>query len=156
MKHIALTLAAILLTGCASMTPRERAQAGVGADLATTAVGLSVGLVEANPLGILTIPLSFAVIEHCDTLPEVEAASCHHQNAAVREGLAVNNALLIAGKLLSTVVNPYFALAAGAAWAINRWSDGAAEREFSELCATHKALAGNPSLRCVFAASGDR
>ena len=41
----------LLLTGCATMTTAEKAYIGVvAADVATTAVGLSLGLEEQNPI----------------------------------------------------------------------------------------------------------
>lgn len=146
MKHIALTLAAILLSGCASMTPRERAQAAIGADAATTAIGIgALGLVEANPLGLAAIPLSLVMVEYCETLPEGERVSCLQTLEASRFAFATWNLCVV-------LAGPACAIpAAIVGWKV--WSDGAAEREFSTLCATHKALAGNPSLRCVFAAN---
>ncbi len=146
MKHLALTLAAILLSGCASMTTKERAQAAIGADAATTAIGIgALGLVEANPLGLAAIPLSLVAVEYCETLPEVERVSCLHTVESSRWAFATWNLCLAA-------LGPACAIpAAIVGWKV--WSDGAAEREFSELCATHKALAGNPSLRCVYAAN---
>ena len=52
MTYKAAALAvALLLTGCASMTTAEKAYIGVvAADVATTAVGLSRGLEEQNPI----------------------------------------------------------------------------------------------------------
>lgn len=51
MRAAALSIAAILLTGCASMTTAEKAYIGVvAADVASTAVGLHRGLEEANPI----------------------------------------------------------------------------------------------------------
>ena len=47
----ALVAGVCLLSGCASMTTAEKAYIGaVGADLGTTAIGLSRGLEEQNPI----------------------------------------------------------------------------------------------------------
>lgn len=50
-RAAALACLALLLSGCATMTTAEKAYIGVvAADVATTAVGLSRGLEEQNPI----------------------------------------------------------------------------------------------------------
>jgi hypothetical protein len=51
MRTISILAVLLLLPGCASMTASEKWYIGVvGADLATTAIGLNQGLTEQNPI----------------------------------------------------------------------------------------------------------
>lgn len=51
----------VLLSGCASTG--ERAQSAAWADIGSTAGALALGAVETNPLGLLTIPLKYVMLE---------------------------------------------------------------------------------------------
>ena len=51
MRRVAASLLTMLLSGCATLQPWEKAYIGASAaDIATTAVGLSRGLEEQNPI----------------------------------------------------------------------------------------------------------
>lgn len=61
-KHLT-AIAALLLAGTVHAQSGEAAgdlaHMGIAADLGTTAIGLSMGFAEANPLGVAVIPLKF-------------------------------------------------------------------------------------------------
>lgn len=76
-KHAAL-IAALLFAGsaCAEspdtapVTGSQIANMGIAADLGTTALGLSMGAAEANPLGLMAIPLKLMVKAQIDKIPD--------------------------------------------------------------------------------------
>jgi hypothetical protein len=72
-NHLTL-IAALLLAGTAcaqSAAPLgDAANAGIAADVGTTALGLSLGAAEANPLGLAVLPLKFLVKAQIDKIPE--------------------------------------------------------------------------------------
>ena len=71
-KHLTL-LAALLLAGSAnaqSAALSDAANAGIAADVGTTALGLALGAAEANPLGLAVLPLKFLVKAQIDKIPE--------------------------------------------------------------------------------------
>lgn len=72
-KHTAL-IAALLFAGsaCAESpdTGSQLANAGIAADLGTTAIGLSMGAAEANPLGLMAVPLKLMVKAQIDKIPD--------------------------------------------------------------------------------------
>jgi hypothetical protein len=74
MRNHLTFLAALLLAGSAiaqSAAPMsDAANAGIAADLGTTALGLSLGAAEANPLGLALLPLKFLVKAQIDKIPE--------------------------------------------------------------------------------------
>jgi hypothetical protein len=66
--------AAMLVAGAAySQAPNPAsgiANAGIAADLGTTALGLAMGAAEANPLGFAVIPLKFLAKSEIDKIPD--------------------------------------------------------------------------------------
>jgi hypothetical protein len=74
MRNHLTFLAALLLAGSASAQSAapmsDAANAGIAADLGTTALGLSMGAAEANPLGLALLPLKFLVKAQIDKIPE--------------------------------------------------------------------------------------
>jgi len=85
----------LLLTACAPT--REGTYAAHGADLATTGVGLAMGAAEANPLGIVALPIKIAITEHIKTFPKDEQPQAYAALSAVTWGVVGNNACVIAG-----------------------------------------------------------
>lgn len=126
---LATMLLALALAGC-SVTKQPGAYGGVAADGVSTAVALSMpNIVEANPIGYLTIPLRIAAIEYAEKLPPVEGVPIIHAVKSVSWMAATSNVLVIAG-----AANPV-ALAAGAAVLAYTWHAGADEREYAAFCA---------------------
>lgn len=124
-----LGVCAIFLGGCSTFQ-QPAAYGGIAADGLTTAVALSLpNMVEANPLGYLTIPLRIAAIEYSQTLPKEEGVQIVHSIGAVSWGAAVSNILVIAG-----AANP-IALAAGAGVMLAKWMAGEDERLYAQYCA---------------------
>jgi hypothetical protein len=75
---------------------REQARDAQLADVATTAVGLAMGASEANPLGLLLLPLKYVVFQEFDAMPpgpERDEAFLHMK--AWGYGPAVNNLCVI-------------------------------------------------------------
>lgn len=74
MRKALLFIAALLIAAPAySESPNpasDMANAGIAADLGTTALGLSMGAAEANPLGLATIPLKFLMKAQIDKIPD--------------------------------------------------------------------------------------
>jgi hypothetical protein len=74
MRNHLTFIAALLLAGSAyaqSAAPlSDAANAGIAADVGTTALGLSLGAAEANPLGLAVLPLKFLVKAQIDKIPE--------------------------------------------------------------------------------------
>lgn len=71
---LALTLMGAAAAGAQSMDQAGNvALTGVAADLGTTALGLSLGAAEANPLGLALVPLKFIAIAHIDQIADQHA-----------------------------------------------------------------------------------
>lgn len=139
----ALILATLILTGCASLTPRDQALQAVAADSASTAIGIgAMGLSEANPLGLAAIPLTFVLIDHCDKKPEAERITCHHTHAAVRWAAVTWNVCSFAG-------GPICAIPA-ALVGRHVWKRGEPVRQFAAECDRHRELFASPHLVCNF------
>ena len=104
MKKSLLALAvAVVLSGCATVRDldapanlRERAVAGQLSDLGTTAVAVSMpGIIEANPLGPLIVPLKYAALKYADGLDYWDQRSIYRGLSAWGIGPAVNNICVI-------------------------------------------------------------
>lgn len=74
MRKALAFIAAVLVAGSAySQSPNPAggiANAGIAADLGTTALGLAMGASEANPLGLAVVPLKFLVKSHIGRMPD--------------------------------------------------------------------------------------
>lgn len=124
----ALLSAALVLCGCATTSGHE----GTAADIASTAVALQVpGVVEANPLALIGIPIRIAIVEHAKTLPREEAQPILDASRAVGWGAAANNVIVALG---GGHVSALIGLLVG----LHLWSEGEQEREFWRMCAWHK------------------
>ena len=116
-QHL-LLIAALLTAGTVhaqSANPADGlANAGMAADLGSTAIGLSMGLSEANPLGLATIPLKLMVKAHIDKMPdENQRREATAQFTGVQFGAAAANICTLA------VANPAVAVmcfAGAATW----------------------------------------
>lgn len=94
-------IAALLLAGTvhaqADARAGELASAGIAADLGTTALGLSMGFAEANPLGLATIPLKFIVKAEIEKIPdEFERREAMAQFTGMQFGAAAANLCTLA------------------------------------------------------------
>jgi hypothetical protein len=68
---LAFTLMAAACAGAQSTDHAgHAARTGLAADLGTTALGLSMGAAEANPLGLAIVPLKFMAIAHIDQIAD--------------------------------------------------------------------------------------
>lgn len=101
---ILTTLATLSLLGCASDPGRSIAVAQ-GADIGSTAIGLSQGFAEANPLGLVVLPVKLSLAGWADDQPCTEAAKAEKIINSITYTAVGNNVALLAG------INP----AAGAA-----------------------------------------
>lgn len=73
------------------------ANAGIAADLGTTALGLALGAAEANPLGLAVVPLKFLAKSHIDQIPdENERREAAAQFTGVQFGAAAANICTLA------------------------------------------------------------
>ena len=77
-------------------TPRQHAVNGQVADVASTLVGLAVGASEANPLGILVLPIKFYSLRLADDMPPGEGQDQAYRTlAALGYGPAANTLCVI-------------------------------------------------------------
>lgn len=102
-------ITALLMAGCAyaqSANPAsDIANAGIAADLGTTAIALSMGASEANPLGLAVLPLKFLVKAQIDKIPgENERREATAQFTGMQFGAAAANVCTL------TIGNPAIAL----------------------------------------------
>lgn len=147
MKLIALLLA-LGLSGCA--ITRSTASDAAVADTASTGTALAFGGIEANPLGLLTIPLKIALLAHVETLPDAEKQDAQTTMSALWNAGAVNNvcvvAVIVSGGIASL---PCIFLGAGyGVWEYTTTKANQMQQEFAELCA--KAKQDNPAMRCFY------
>lgn len=126
----------------------EDAKASALQDILSTGFGLALGASELNPLGILTVPLKFAAIEHAETLPDGEKQTAHATYTSIWRGAAVNNFCLAAMILTGGTATPVCVFLSFASAAIV-WQQSAMEREFWNLCAYERRT--NPELKCIYA-----
>ncbi|MES2634069.1 MAG: hypothetical protein V4669_13930 [Pseudomonadota bacterium] len=140
MKRIALTLAAILLTGCASSP--NRAHVAIGADGVSTAKALAKGGKEVGPFGWWGIPLRWGIVEHAKKLPPAEGEPLIDLTDASSWGYALSNTLIAFG--------PGGWIVGGALGGII-YERAQLERQFMRHCEEHKAIVGQPGLTCMFA-----
>lgn len=111
-------IAALLVAGSVyaeSPNPAgDLANAGIAVDLGSTALGLSMGMSEANPLGLALVPLKFIVKDQIDKIPnEYERREATAQFTGMQFGAGAANLCTLAA------ANPVFAavcFAGGMAW----------------------------------------
>lgn len=107
-KYLSL-IAALLIAGSAyAQSPNPAsglANAGIAADLGTTALGLSMGAAEANPLGLAVLPLKFLMKAQIDKIPdENRRREVSAQFTGIQFGAAAANLCTLA------IANPAVAL----------------------------------------------
>lgn len=142
-------LAVILLTLCltAQADPAQRAQEAAVADVATTVLGLSLGVAEANPLGLATIPLKWGILEYASRLPDGEKQTVQSAVGSFWLGAAANNICVIAMLVTGGALTPV-CVALGVVTAVHSWQSGSLERDFWMVCASERQT--NPKLQCNF------
>jgi hypothetical protein len=94
-------IAALLLAGSgwaqSSTAGSDLANGAIAADLGTTALGLSMGAAEANPLGLALLPLKLVVKAHIDRMPdEYERREATAQFTGLQFGAAAANLCTLA------------------------------------------------------------
>lgn len=125
MKTPFIALCVTLISGC-SVMHEPGAYSAIGADTASTAIGLSAGAAELNPLGIATLPLSIAIVEHAETLPANERLPIVHGISAVKWGAATSNVVGLAFGPVGYIF--------GGAVGLVLWNQGSGEREYANVC----------------------
>lgn len=142
-----IATAALLFATCASAQTAEQSQTDALTDLGSTAIGLALGAAEANPLGVLTIPLKFVLIDQADKLPDGEKQRAHSVIGSLWHGATVNNVCVIAVLASGGAAAPACLLAGVVAGSI-RWKSTQHEREYWALC-SHLRIE-MPELKCQF------
>lgn len=151
MKAVALALL-IATSANADELRRERieAVAAHAADIATTGAGLALGAVEANPLGLLMLPVKAIGYARIKAAPEAEQPALWSAYEAFGWGAAANNACVIAAIVSGgPAMVPCLAVgaaAAGLSWAVDRPRRERAE--FDAICERQQAI--NPDLVCTW------
>jgi len=95
-RWMLIAIVAMAVSACATQQGRSVATAQ-GVDLTTTAIGLSQGLVESNPLGIALIPAKYAVTKYIDTRPCNEGVAIEKVSNSIIYGVSGWNLALITG-----------------------------------------------------------
>ena len=89
---------ALWLSGPAWADAAEQAWTAAGADTATTAIGLSAGLVEVNPLGpVGALAIKAALMGYIQGQPEEERPRMYNFVSSMWGGAAANNLCWLAG-----------------------------------------------------------
>jgi uncharacterized protein YceK len=123
MKRIIAVLAIVLLSGCASVG-RDRAVQAHQADIGSTAVALALGAVEANPLGLLALPLKWLQMREIAALPDAATrAEASLRVAAVTNGAVANN-VCVAATLAVPALLPLITACplVGIGWGVQEWN----------------------------------
>jgi hypothetical protein len=133
-----------------STLKQEARNAGV-ADAVTTALGLAVGAVEANPLGaVVSVGLKPVMLRYIKDLPEEQQAGAAAMAASMWGGASANNACIAISVLSGGGFGPV-CLAAGVAYGWMKWKSTEDERIFwEEGCPGIRAYSGIPELKCVY------
>lgn len=133
MKLITL-LAALSFAGAASAqatdgrSASDVANQGIAADLGSTALGLSMGAAEANPLGALLIPLKFIVKAEIEKMPdETERRDAMATFSGAQFGAAAANICTLAAAAHPVIAVACFA--GGAYYGYNKVKSIPTERE---------------------------
>ena len=149
MKHLILALALIAGTAQAEDALVHDAYTAAGRDIGSTAIGLAAGLSEANPLGLLTIPLHAVAIEMSDKQPEPQRTNDLTTITSVWDGVALFNVVTLLGGPITV------ALAVGTAYLAHSYTatqpllDEAVKRtDFALQCA--QFLAQGPGRSCEY------
>ena len=114
--------AIILCLALAACTPtKETTYAAHGADVVSTGVGLALGAAEANPLGIVALPIKLAMVEYAGSLPPDEQPAAYAALSAVTWGAVANNICVIASIATSAGIAAPACVAVGAVTGVAYW-----------------------------------
>lgn len=146
--YVALCFAIAALAGCA-VGERGAVQAQ-GTDVLSTVTGLSLGAVEANPLGLSLIGAKVIAHRHIKSQPAIEQPALWAVFGAFGWAAAANNACVVAAIVTGgagVAVCPLIGVTTG----IGVWgsSKEATQRAtFDVICAD--AQARNPGMVCIY------
>lgn len=142
-----IAIVALLAATCASAQTAEQSQTDALTDLGSTAIGLALGAAEANPVGLLAVPLKFLLIDRADKLPDGEKQRAQSVIGSLWHGATVNNVCVIAAIATGGAFAPA-CLVAGVVAGVHRWQSTSMEREFWALCARERQRM--PDLKCIY------
>ena len=114
-------------------------------DTVSTVSSIMVGASEANPIGLLTIPLKVVAISHADNLPEGEKQVQHLILTTIWKGATINNLCAIPVVLSGGSFTP-ICLILGGIIGYNDWVSTQEQRTFWLLCKEMKKE--NQRLEC--------
>jgi hypothetical protein len=143
----ALILITLLIAGSAKADDGVRAHV---ADVTSTAVGLSLGAAELNPLGIAAIGVKVLAYREIEAAPEEEKPLLRNKFKAFGVGATANNVCIIAG-ILTGGASSAVCIPLGLAAGYLSYSSGekqAQKEAFEAICVTQKQL--NPLIRCEY------
>ena len=140
-------LRAIVLSLLCLSAQAQTAHEAAAADVATTGIGLALGAAEANPIGVLTLPLKLMAIQQAEALPTGEREYTLSAISSMWTGAAANNLCVVAAILSGGTFAPA-CLVLGMAVGMQRWDAGTQERLFWAICADEKTR--NPRLECIY------
>ena len=130
---IAMIAGALLLYGCGAT--KQGAYAAHGADIASTGVGLALGAAEANPLGIVALPIKLAMVEYAGSLPSDERPAAYAALSAITWGAVANNLCVIASILASAGIAAPACFAVGVGTGVAYWDATKQHRDRPRLYA---------------------
>jgi len=140
-------LRALVLSLLCVTAQAQTAHEAAAADVASTGAALALGAAEANPLGLLTLPMKFAAIRYAEGLPDGDKQTAQSVISSMWRGAAANNVCVIMSIVTGGTFAPVCAIA-GFAVAWHEWQSGEIERQFWMVCAYEKQ--SNPELKCSF------
>jgi len=164
MKKIIIGLMLVfLLGGCSTIHEldkpenlRDRAMVGQLGDIGTTVIAVNVpGIVEANPLEVLVLPLKYAVLKYADGLGYWDQRSVYRGLSAFGFGPAVNNICVILAVSTGGAASGCLlvGIAAGV-WDWNQTGREMTDREFFDSVCAHEKRK-NPEIHCVYRMAND-
>jgi hypothetical protein len=136
---------------CAAQAQEAKAQARAGAvaDGVSSFVGIAAGA-PVNPLlPVVGAAFKAATFQHAESLPETERPRAYAFAAAGWQGSAAGNACFAVSVLSGGSFLPA-CIGVGAAWGWKTWNESERERRDAERCASLRASARKPKLRCAF------
>lgn len=149
MKKILLLASALLALG-AMAGEVEDAKQQSALDVSSTAIGLTLGATELNPLGLASIALKYGAHAYVDSLPPADQPEQAALLGSVSHGAAANNWCIIVAILSGgsfSPVCPLIGLTSGISY-WNRNSKAAQIEAFNIICKNEQAI--NPALECTF------
>jgi len=143
-----IAILTIALSGCA--ITRSPASDAAVTDVASTGLGIALGAAEANPIGLVTIPLKLALLNHAETLPEGEKQEAQTTLSALWNGAAVNNVCTVAVIVSGGAASLPCLLVGGAygVWEYTSTKANQMQAEFAALCI--QARQETPGMKCFY------